>query len=84
VVIFHASVDTLQRVDCLWLPSEVFKENWREEYYDTRVISKHSSSPTSCMKIAAAVVSSINQNICYASIANEHSQLSQAPGAHQK
>lgn len=40
VVIFHASADTLQGVDCLWLPSKVFKENWREEYCAIRLISQ--------------------------------------------
>lgn len=71
-------MDMLQGVDCPWLPSEVFKENCREEHSATRVISKCSSSPKSSMEIAAAIVPSVKLNICYAPVANEHSQLSQA------
>lgn len=78
MVVFHGSLDTVQGVDCPWLPSEVFKENCREEHSATRVISKCSSSPKGCMEIAAAIVSSVKLSICYAPIANEHSQLSQA------
>lgn len=78
MVVFHGSLDMVQGVDCPWLPSEVFKENCREEHSATRVISKCSSSPKGCMEIAAAIVSSVKLSICYAPIANEHSQLSQA------
>lgn len=79
VVVFHGSLDTLQGVDCPWVPSEVFKENCGEEQHSaTRVISKCSSSPKSCMEITAAIVSSAELSICYAPIAHEHGQLSQA------
>lgn len=81
MAISHASADRLEGVGHLWLPSEVFKENGREEVCYKPLLFQVQLFPElplggdhncgncfHCIKYES-----------YASVANEHSQLSQPP-----
>lgn len=84
MAISHASADRLEGVCHLWLPSKVFKENWREEvcykpdllfqvqlFLEMPLAGDHSCGNCfHCIK---------KKKKSYASVSNEHSQLSQPP-----